>query len=96
METKIIKNLIKSYFDVVRKNLNDIVPKTVMSFLVNKSKNQAQKELVSSLYNSNSDLKTLLKEDAETVRKREAVVEMVKTLKQSLAYLSDIRDYQYE
>jgi dynamin 1-like protein len=41
METKIIKNLIVSYFDIVRKNLNDVVPKTIMSFMVNKSKNQA-------------------------------------------------------
>lgn len=41
MEIKIIKNLITSYFNIVRKNLNDYVPKTVISMLVNKSKNQA-------------------------------------------------------
>jgi dynamin 1-like protein len=41
METNIIKNLILSYFDTVRKSMNDIVPKTIMAFLVNKSKNQA-------------------------------------------------------
>ena len=46
MEIKIIKNLITSYFNVVRKNLNDIVPKTIIAMLVNKTKNQAQRELV--------------------------------------------------
>jgi len=41
METRLIKNLIVSYFDTVRKTMNDMVPKTIMAFLVNKSKNQA-------------------------------------------------------
>lgn len=63
MEIKIIKNLISSYFDIVRKNMNDIVPKTVIAFLVNKTKNQAQRELVSQLYNGEVDLKALLVED---------------------------------
>jgi len=41
METTVIKNLIVSYFGTVRKTMNDMVPKTVMAFLVNKSKNNA-------------------------------------------------------
>jgi dynamin 1-like protein len=39
METSMIKNLIVSYFACVRKTMNDMVPKTVMAFLVNKAKN---------------------------------------------------------
>lgn len=39
METTIIKGLITSYFDTVRKSINDMVPKTIMAFLVNKAKN---------------------------------------------------------
>ena len=46
MEINIIKNLIVSYFDTVRKTMNDMVPKTIMAFLVNKSKNEAQRCLV--------------------------------------------------
>lgn len=39
MEIHIIKNLITSYFNIVRKNLNDLVPKTVIAMLVNRTKN---------------------------------------------------------
>ena len=39
LETHIIKSLIMSYFNTVRKSMNDMVPKTIMAFLVNKTKN---------------------------------------------------------
>lgn len=61
-----------SYFNTVRKSMNDMVPKTVMAFLVNKTKNMAQKELVGALYNDSVDLRQLLSEDNATVKKREA------------------------
>jgi dynamin 1-like protein len=60
METTIIKNLIISYFGTVRKTINDMVPKTVMAFLVNKSKNQAQHILVQRIYNDGQNLDSLL------------------------------------
>lgn len=37
-EINVLKNLIVSYFDIVRKTINDMVPKTIMALLVNKSK----------------------------------------------------------
>ncbi len=48
--TRIIKSLIWSYFNIVRKNVQDSVPKTIMAFLVNHTKNDIQSELVRSLY----------------------------------------------
>ena len=72
LETHIIKNLIISYFNTVRKSMNDMVPKTIMAFLVNKSKNMAQRELVAALYNENINLEELLSEDTATVKKRKA------------------------
>ena len=41
MEVTLIKNLIVSYYSTVRKQINDSVPKSIMAFLVNKSKNNA-------------------------------------------------------
>lgn len=38
METKIIQNLIHSYFNIVKTNISDMVPKSVMAFLVNESR----------------------------------------------------------
>ncbi len=48
--TRIIKSLIWSYFNIVRKNVQDSVPKAIMAFLVNHTKNDIQSELVRSLY----------------------------------------------
>lgn len=50
METIIIQNLIQSYYAIVKKNIADVVPKTIMAFLVNESKQIAQRELVSEIY----------------------------------------------
>jgi dynamin 1-like protein len=38
METRIIQNLIHSYFNIVKTNISDMVPKSVMAFLVNESR----------------------------------------------------------
>jgi len=96
MEIRIIKNLITSYFNIVRKNLNDLVPKTVIAMLVNKTKNQTQRELVQFIYNGQVDLKELLIEDSATIKKRETCQEMVKSLRQGLEYLNEVRDFYFD
>jgi hypothetical protein len=96
MESALIKNLIVSYFDTVRKTMNDMVPKTVMAFLVNKSKNQAQRVLVQKIYGDGQNLNSFLSEDNDTRVKREKCEAMVKTLKQSLEFLNEVRDFYFE
>ena len=96
LETRIIKSLIVSYFNTVRKSMNDMVPKTIMAFLVNKTKNLAQRELVAALYQEGVDLKQLLSEDNATVKKREQCQEMVVTLRKSLEFLNEVRDFYFE
>ena len=41
METRVIQNLIFSYYTIVKKNIADLVPKTIMNFLVNESRRLA-------------------------------------------------------
>ena len=87
METTIIKNLINSYYHVVKKNVNDLVPKTIMCFLVNQSKFLAEKEMVSQLYKS-GELENLLQEDPFIAKKRKSCKESLSNLKKSLDILT--------
>eukprot|EP01016_Furgasonia_blochmanni_P003880 TRINITY_DN1151_c0_g1_i1.p1 TRINITY_DN1151_c0_g1~~TRINITY_DN1151_c0_g1_i1.p1 ORF type:complete len:735 (+),score=207.31 TRINITY_DN1151_c0_g1_i1:68-2272(+) len=50
VEMENIKNLMISYFNVVKKNINDSVPKTIMTKLVNQTMDICHRELVSALY----------------------------------------------
>jgi dynamin 1-like protein len=95
METCIIKNLISSYFLVVKKSICDYVPKTIMCFLVNKSKILAEKEMVSQLYNT-SELESLLEEDPTIAKKRKYCKEVLADLKTSLETLNDIKDIKMD
>jgi len=54
----------------VRKTINDMVPKTIMSTLVNKSKNTGQHVLIQKLFQSGEEMEDLLNEDKETKIKR--------------------------
>lgn len=45
-DCKVIERLIKSYFSIVRKSIQDSVPKAVMHFLVNYVQDNLQSELV--------------------------------------------------
>ena len=95
METCIIKNLITSYFLVVKKNICDYVPKTIMCFLVNQSKVLAEKEMVSQLYNSN-DIENLLEEDPIIAKKRKYCKDILINLKTSLEALNDFKDLKMD
>ncbi len=50
METRVIQNLIYSYFNIVKKNIADLVPKTIMALLIRESARMAQSELVVKVY----------------------------------------------
>ena len=92
VETSIIKTLITSYFNIVRKTVQDVVPKTIMCLLVNASKAELQSELVSALYRE--DLFPVLLREREDVAERRAAAEAVlQTLKRAMAVTNEIRDF---
>jgi dynamin 1-like protein len=76
-DCEVIERLIKSYFLIVRKNIQDSVPKAIMHFLVNYVKDNLQSELVSRLYQTNL-IDTLLKESEHIAARRREAQEMLK------------------
>ncbi|MBN3317453.1 DNM1L protein, partial [Atractosteus spatula] len=76
LDCEVIQQLIKSYFLIVRKRIQDSVPKTVMHFLVNYVKEHLQSELVGRLYRSPL-LQELLTESADTAQQRKEAASML-------------------
>lgn len=94
METIIIQNLIQSYFAIVKKNIADLVPKTIMAFLVNESRNIAQRELVGEIYKF-GNLDELLVEDPIVAQTREQRRKEIKALRMAQTLLNDVSQYKF-
>ncbi|KAM8964926.1 dynamin-1-like protein isoform 2-T5 [Sarcophilus harrisii] len=92
-DCEIIRRLLQSYFLIVRKNLQDSVPKTVMHFLVNYVKEHLQSELVGQLYKAQL-LEGLLTESENMVQQRNEATSMLKALQQANQTISEIRETQ--
>ncbi|KAH9084930.1 hypothetical protein Ae201684P_002162 [Aphanomyces euteiches] len=92
IETEIIKSLLASYFDIVRKNFLDLVPKTIMCFMVNHAKDQVQNQLVSSLYKEEK-LGELLRESGDIASRRANCSEMRTLLSKALDIVNEVRDF---
>ncbi|XP_072396733.1 dynamin-1-like protein isoform X1 [Diabrotica undecimpunctata] len=90
-DCEIIERLIKSYFYIVRKSIQDTVPKAVMHFLVNFVKDNLQSELVTHLYKAdNAD--QLLDESEHIAQRRRAAGDMLKALQRASHIISEIRE----
>ncbi|CAE6509702.1 unnamed protein product [Rhizoctonia solani] len=79
METEVIKLLITSYFNIVKREMIDMVPKAISLTLVNHSKENLQRELLQELYKPDV-LDELLKESDYVVSRRKEVVQMLGAL----------------
>lgn len=74
------ERLIRSYFYIVRKSIQDSIPKAVMHFLVNYVKDNLQSELVTHLYKSDQVEALLIESEHIAVRRKETA-DMLKVLK---------------
>ncbi len=91
-ETEIIKSLIQSYFDIVKKNFMDMVPKTIMHFLVNKFRDGLQNQLVGSLY-TQKHMTTLLQETDDVAARRRNCREVKELLSRAMEIVNEVRDF---
>ncbi len=90
IEMEIIKRLMNSYFDIVKKNFIDLVPKTIMHFLVLNFKNNLQNNLVSDVYKEQY-MSDMMKEDEENAVKRRAYKEMRDLLHRAIEIVNEVR-----
>ncbi|XP_059190981.1 dynamin-1-like protein isoform X1 [Centropristis striata] len=90
-DCEVIERLIKSYFLIVRKNIQDSVPKAVMHFLVNHVKDCLQSELVGQLYKTGL-LDDLLTESEDMAQRRHEAADMLKALQKASQVIAEIRE----
>ena len=91
----LIEKLITSYFLIVRKSIQDSIPKAVMHCLVSHVRDELQSELVTELYKSEA-FDELMEESPETSARRRQIGDMVTALQKAHDILNEIRDIQYE
>ncbi|AQK98609.1 Dynamin-related protein 3A [Zea mays] len=89
LEIAITKLLLKSYYNIVRKNVEDFIPKAIMHFLVNHTKRALHNYLITKLYRDDL-LEDLLKEPDELTIKRKQIRENLKVLQQAYKTLDEI------
>ena len=88
----IIKRLIESYYKIVKKNIEDSVPKAIMGFLVNKSKTKIQTELVSNIYKEER-IFDLLAEPGDIAEKRVRCRELLRSLERASQIINEVRHF---
>ncbi|KAH7103861.1 P-loop containing nucleoside triphosphate hydrolase protein [Auriculariales sp. MPI-PUGE-AT-0066] len=89
LETEVIKLLINSYFNIVKREMIDMVPKAITLTLVNHAKEDLQRELLEELYKPEV-LDELLKESEYVVSRRKEVVGMLQALNKAEEIVSGV------
>ncbi|CAI0556975.1 unnamed protein product [Linum tenue] len=89
IEITAIKLLLRSYYDIVRRNISDLVPKTVMHFLVQHAKRELHNILIKKLYRENL-FEEVLQEPDEIALKRKRTRETLKVLQQAFRTLEEL------
>lgn len=90
-DCQIIERLIRGYFMIVRKNIQDAVPKAIMHCLVNYVQEHLQSELVRQLYQQEL-LDDLLSEAPIMAQRRKDGAEMLAALNQASLIIGEVRE----
>ncbi|XP_027180600.1 dynamin-related protein 3A-like [Coffea eugenioides] len=88
-EIIVMKLLLQSYYDIVRKNVQDLVPKAIMHFLVNDIRRDLLGIFIKKLYRE-SLFEELLWEHDDDVLKRKQTGEMFLILQQAIQTLDKV------
>eukprot|EP00884_Botryococcus_braunii_P002074 jgi/Botrbrau1/11868/Bobra.126_2s0004.2 len=89
VQVEVTRVLVQNYFDIVRKNLQDTVPKAIMNFLVTHVQRGLQQHLIRELYKE--ELFTeMMSEREDVANKRKECQEAVEGLSQALHALETL------
>jgi len=72
IQIALLKKLLNSYYDIAKKNVQDNVTKAIWHFLVNQSKENISRAVITEVY-SNADIKKLLRESEHVVERRKVL-----------------------
>lgn len=90
IEVEVIKLLISSYYNIVKRTMIDMVPKAIMLNLVQFTKDEMQRELLENMYRTDT-LDELLKESDFTIRRRKECQQMVESLSKASEIVSQVQ-----
>ncbi|KAK1418266.1 hypothetical protein QVD17_27409 [Tagetes erecta] len=89
IEIHVTKLLLRSYYDIVRKNIEDYVPKAIMHFLVNHTKRELRNVLIKKLYRDDL-FEPMLQEPDDISIKRKRTSELLRVLQQAFMTLDEL------
>lgn len=90
IEVEVIKLLISSYYNIVKRTMIDMVPKAIMLNLVQFTKDEMQRELLEHMYRTDN-VDDLLKESDYTIRRRKECQQMVESLGKASEIVSQVQ-----
>ncbi|KAI9191458.1 hypothetical protein LWI28_008696 [Acer negundo] len=89
VEIIVTKLMLRSYHDIVRKNIQDLVPKAIMHFLVNHTKRNLHNTFIRKLYRENQ-IEELLEEQEDIAANRKHAHEVFSVLQQAVQTLDEV------
>mmetsp|Transcript_10305 Transcript_10305/g.23506 ORF Transcript_10305/g.23506 Transcript_10305/m.23506 type:complete len:760 (+) Transcript_10305:14-2293(+) len=89
VESEILRQLLQSYFDIVRRNVQDAVPKAVMLMLVRHTQQKLQHELMSTIYADEDNMEMFTMQSESVVLRRAELQTTVAALRQALTIISE-------
>mmetsp|Transcript_18992 Transcript_18992/g.31134 ORF Transcript_18992/g.31134 Transcript_18992/m.31134 type:complete len:1083 (-) Transcript_18992:172-3420(-) len=89
-QTELVKAILRSYFDIIRKTIRDAIPKAIMCFLVLKAKEELQFTL-GALF-SRQSVEDILKESGAVAAQREQLDKEQQALKKAVAILEEVEN----
>ncbi|KAL7199747.1 hypothetical protein ACSBR2_021952 [Camellia fascicularis] len=89
IEITVTKLLLGSYYDIVRKNVEDAIPKAIMHFLVNHTKRELHNVFIKKLYRDNL-FEEMLQEPDDVAMKRKRTRETLRVLQQAFRTLDEL------